>query len=94
MQNTNDPTKLAQSASALGAAILGFGLGMKFGSYITAYSLIIILVGAIIHVAGMYVVQMKDNTAAAGKAARFLLATAWICLIALLAIILFLIFSK
>ena len=57
------PKQIAQSASALGAAILGFGIGSKWGSIVTAYSLIVIIVGTIIHLAGMYITQMKNQKA-------------------------------
>ena len=47
--NTNT-TKLAQSASALGAGLLGFRLGVKWGNIISSYALIVIVVGAIFHI--------------------------------------------
>jgi hypothetical protein len=83
--------RLAQSASALGAAILGFGLGAKWGNVIDRYAYVIIILGAIIHVAGMYLVQMKDATGNTGIM-KLLWISAWICLVALVAIVLYMLF--
>ncbi|HUR31950.1 MAG TPA: hypothetical protein VMZ69_11005, partial [Saprospiraceae bacterium] len=61
MENQNKYVRLAQSASALGAAILGFGIGAKWGVVINSAILIaIIIIGGIIHVGGMYVMQIKE----------------------------------
>ncbi len=91
MINSEVTTKnrLAQSASALGAAILGFGIGAKWGAGINAAVLIaIIFLGGIIHVGGMYVVQMKDPVQG-NQIAMILWITAWICLIALVGILIY-----
>ena len=93
LQN-NSSSKLAQSASALGAGILGFGFGAKFGNVIGNYFFLVIIVGAIIHVAGMYVMQMKNPGGKMHGAAKALWISAWICLIALTAIIVYLLIQK
>ena len=87
-------TQLAQSASALGAGILGFGLGAMWGSVMGNYAIIVILLGAMLHVGGMYVSQMKYKTERNTGIAMMLWASAWVCLIALIAIISWLIFWK
>lgn len=89
MTSTNDTNKMAQSASALGAGLLGFGVGAKWGTAIDGKILLIVLVvGAIIHVAGMYVMQMKGEKV--GSIARLLWISAWICLLALVALFIYL----
>jgi hypothetical protein len=59
MHNTN--VRVAHSASAIGAGILGFGLGAFWGSALKNYALWIILVGAVIHVSGMIIVQYTNK---------------------------------
>lgn len=89
MNRQENNTRLAQSASALGAGLLGFGIGAKWGFKIDSSILLIVLVlGAIIHIVGMYVVQMKD-AATAGTIARVLWATAWLCLLALIGLFIY-----
>ena len=86
--------KLAQSASALGAGLLGFGIGAKWGNIISSYALIIVIVGAIFHIWGMYIMQMKNQSKNTATLARLMWISAWICLIALLIIIVFLLTKK
>jgi NADH:ubiquinone oxidoreductase subunit 6 (subunit J) len=83
--------RLAQSASALGAGILGFGLGAKWGGVLGIYSLIVIITGAVLHLYGMYVMQMKQPSERTGPVAKALWISAWICLLALIGIVIFLI---
>lgn len=90
MNNTSNTPKLAQSASAVGAAILGFGLGAKWGMVVEDYSITIISVGAVLHVWGMYVMQMKDRGEKQNTVARALWVSAWLCLLALIAVMLYL----
>ena len=73
--------KLAQSASALGAGLLGFGLGARWGNVITDYALIIIIVGTVFACGGMYITQMKKNNEKSSGIAKVLWASAWACLI-------------
>lgn len=81
MLSKQTETQLAQSASALGAGILGFGIGAMWGEIIsTAILIIIIIIGAFIHVYGMYIMQMKNAGKNAGTIAKTLWITAWICL--------------
>jgi len=89
MGTSNGTNRLAQSASALGAVLLGFGIGAKWGTTINSTFLIVVLVaGAFIHVAGMYVMQLK--TKQADSYAKMLWITAWICLIALIGLFIYL----
>lgn len=91
--NAYNNIKLAQSASTLGAALLGFGIGAKWGSTISPFILIMaIILGSVLHIAGMYVVQMR-NDSRRDAIARILWITAWICLIALVGIVLFIFLS-
>lgn len=83
--------KLAQSASALGAGILGFGLGAKWGIEVTKYAILIIIAGAAIHVFGMYIMQMKNNNRRTIGVAKALWISAWICLIALIALVIYMV---
>ena len=53
MDNIQNNIKFAQSVSALGAGLLGFVLGVKWGIVITDYALIVIIVGAVFH--GVYI---------------------------------------
>ena len=85
----NGRKKMAQSASALGAGILGFGLGAKWGMPIKDYALFIIVIGSIFHVYGMYIMQMKNHGTRTAGIAKALWVSAWICLIALVAIVLY-----
>jgi hypothetical protein len=87
--NNIKTNQLAQSASALGAGILGFGIGARWASTMFSYSLIIIIVGAFFHVFGMYIMQMKNAPLASGIA-KVIWISAWICLIALVLLIVYL----
>ena len=86
--------KLAQSASALGAGLLGFGLGAKWGNIITDYALLIIIVGAVFHVWGMYIMQMKKIDGKISGAAKVLWISAWACLIILIVIMIYLLYGE
>lgn len=87
---TGNSRQLAQSASVIGAAILGFGLGAKWGSVIQAFAVVQIVIGAIIHTYGMYVTQMKGSNEKSGRVAKILWVSAWVCLIALIGIFIYL----
>jgi hypothetical protein len=93
MQIEPSTSRIAQSASAIGAAILGFGAGIEFGTKLHGYGIWVIVIGALIHIYGMYLMQMKRVDKKSG-AAKFLLVSAWICLIALLATIIYLSMKK
>jgi hypothetical protein len=91
MHENRNYEKLAQSASSLGAALLGFGIGGIAGNAMDRLILVATLViGAVIHLAGMYVIQIK-NVNRAGMFAKILWLSAWICLLAVVAIVLYLI---
>ena len=94
MQPIQNSKQLAQSASALGAGILGFGLGAKWGLSINNYAIWIMLVGAFFHLYGMYVMQMKDQDKNSQGIAKVLWISAWICLIAVIVVIGFLLLTK
>ena len=83
----NKSSRLAQSASALGAGILGFGLGAKWGNIISSYAIIIIIIGAVFHSWGMYMTQMKNQSKSMEVTAKVLWLSALVCLVALLIII-------
>lgn len=78
--------RLAQSASALGAGILGFGLGVQFGTNLKSIAIIIIGVGAVLHTYGMYIVQLKNQNLRNEGIAKVLYISAWVCLIVLVGI--------
>lgn len=80
---------MAQSASALGAGILGFGLGAKWGLKIGNYAFLIIIAGSIFHVYGMYMLQMEDSNARTHGILKLLWISAWICLITLTAVVIY-----
>jgi hypothetical protein len=94
METNSDTSKLAQSASALGAGILGFGFGAKWGLGITNYAFLLIIIGGILHVYGMYVMQMKNKSHKTYGVAKALWISAWICLVALAVIVIYLIVKK
>ena len=94
MQSKHKSLHLAPSASALGAGLLGFGIGSKWGNVVTDYAFLVIIVGVFIHVFGMYIMQMKDVTAKTTGIAKALWISAWICLLALIAIIIYLFLGK
>ncbi|TKK66315.1 hypothetical protein FC093_17165 [Ilyomonas limi] len=85
-----DYIRLAQSASALGAGILGFGIGAKFANTIASYSSMVIVAGGILHFWGMYIMQMKEQSSRSLGIAKWLWISAWICLILLIVIIIYL----
>lgn len=88
-----DSKKLAQSASALGAGLLGFGIGAKWGAGISSIILTFALfIGGFIHIAGMYVVQIKNQNKA-DAIAKILWISAWICLLALAGLFVYLAFA-
>lgn len=90
MDYRTNQQQFAQSASALGAGILGFGLGAKWGSIVSDYALIIILAGAVLHVSGMYLTQMRNKSGATDNAAKVLWYSAWACLILLIGLVVYL----
>jgi cytochrome bd-type quinol oxidase subunit 2 len=83
--------QLAHSASAIGAAILGFGIGAQWGQMFQPYALIAMIVGALIHVAGMVVIQMMTEPGKNDWMAKALWISAWVCLIALVLLLVYLI---
>lgn len=94
MDRQKQYVQLAQSASALGAALLGFGIGAKWGARMNSAIVIAILViGGIIHVGGMYVMQMKKEEKA-GPLAKLLWVTAWICLLSVVILFVYLVFTR
>ena len=86
--------QLAQSASAIGAAILGFGIGTQWGAPLKRYATAILVVGAIIHTYSMYVTQMKNETKRTGQIAKVLWISAWLCLITLVALFIYLLVQQ
>jgi hypothetical protein len=91
IHGNKDNRRLAQSASALGAGLIGFGLGAYFGTGINHFILLFVIVfGSIIHIAGMYIMQMKDITAKTGVITKTLWLTAWLCLLSLIALVIYL----
>jgi hypothetical protein len=90
MNENRNYIKIAQSASALGAGILGFGLGAKWGNVITDYAFVVLFTGAILHIWGMYVMQMRKDNKRTNTVAKALWISAWLCLIALIVIITYL----
>ena len=92
MQNEKSKAALlAQSASALGAGILGFGIGALWGNIINSTILItMIVIGAFFHVYGMYIMQMKNAGKYAGTIAKTLWITAWICLLSIIILFIYL----
>ena len=94
MDNIANSSRLAQSTSALGAAILGFGIGAMWGNVISNPILIIIIViGAFLHAFGMYVMQMKNARKNAGIIAKTLWITAWLCLLSIIILSIYLVFK-
>ena len=88
---TSKSVQLAQSASSIGAAILSFGIGAQWGTPIKSFAVIILVIGAIIHTYGMYVIQIKNKTDRTGRLAKIVWISAWLCLIALVALFVYLI---
>ncbi len=89
MKDLSDSFKLAQSASALGAGLLGFGVGAKWGASLDNTILLVVLIaGTAIHVTGMYIMQMKEERV--GHMAKLLWVTAWISLLALVGLFIYL----
>ena len=88
--NVYNHVKLSQSASALGAGLLGFGLGAKWGNVLTDYGFVIITVGTVFHLWGMYIMQMKTGNGKGTHVAKALWISAWLCLIILIAIMMYL----
>ena len=85
MQNDNSIQKVAQSASAIGAAIMGFGIGATWGHIFNSMILIIAIVaGGVLHLSGMYLTQIRNFNKNAVFMSKILWITAWICLLALL----------
>ena len=63
-KNTKDSAlKQAELASALGAGIIGFGLGVYFAGYFASYALWTIVIGVALHGVAMYKkAEMKPTT--------------------------------
>jgi len=85
----NSNLRVAHSAAAIGAGILGFGFGAFWGSGLKSYALWIIIVGAVIHVAGMVIVQYTNRSKENTPMAKALWISAWICLVALIGLIVY-----
>ncbi|MBB6609711.1 hypothetical protein H7F15_01555 [Pontibacter sp. Tf4] len=94
MEDRTNQQQFAQSASALGAGILGFGLGAKWGSIASDYALVIILVGAVLHVSGMYLTQMRNTSNTTSKAAKMLWFSAWVCFVVLVGLLVYLLIKS
>ena len=91
---TSKSVRLAQSASAIGAAILGVGIGAQWGTPLKSFAIVILVIGAIIHIYGMYVTQMRNTTERNGQVAKILWVTAWLCLIALVVLFVYLLVQQ
>jgi len=94
MDKNKAALQLAQSASALGAGILGFGIGTRWGAVLYTYAFAIIIIGALFHIYGMYILQKENAQEKYFGIAKALWISAWICLIALAIIIIYLFFDK
>jgi hypothetical protein len=81
--------RLILSATILGAVMLGFGLGAECGHAIGNYAVWIIVIGAFFFVYALYVMQIQDPAIA-----KKLWLSAWICFIALVGIIAYLLIIK
>lgn len=92
MEQVKNYERLAQSASALGAGILGFGLGAKWGLNLSEFALAIIIVGAIIHTGGMYAIQLRNRPEKFSIVAKALWVSAWVCLFAVVALFIYMAF--
>ncbi|MGZ5283688.1 MAG: TRADD-N-associated membrane domain-containing protein [Bacteroidia bacterium] len=92
MKNTSQ--NLAISASALGAGILGLGIGILWGKYISGYGIAIAITGAVIHVVGMYLLQLNKPGAHIRGYAKMLWFSAWICLILIILLFIYFIFIQ
>lgn len=55
---------------------------------------IVIIAGAVFHIWGMYIMQMKRINEKNARITKILWVSAWICLIALIAVIIYLLVSK
>lgn len=51
--------KAYELASTFGAGVLGFGLGALLSGYVQQFSLLIILVGLVMHSLGMYALHAR-----------------------------------
>ena len=92
MMTQSNQLRLAQSVSAIGAGILGFGLGARFGNLIGNYFYFIIIAGAGLHTWGIYIMQMKGSRK--DRIAKWLWISAWICLIVLIGLLIYLYLVK
>lgn len=91
----NNATRLAQSASALGAGLLGLGIGAKWGNNVAGgVAIAAIVAGGLIHLSGMYITQMKNRPDKGQGYAIALWIAAWICLIGLIGLAVYLIMKK
>jgi hypothetical protein len=94
MKNIVNPSKLAQAASALGAGILGFGIGAMWGYIIGSAILIIItVIGGFLHLFGMYIIQLKNAGKNTEGIAKALWITAWLCLLTIVVLFIYLLIS-
>ena len=53
-KNEDSRLRQAELASAIGAGIIGFGLGIYFASYFASYALWTIIIGVALHGVAMY----------------------------------------
>lgn len=88
----NASQNLAISASALGAGILGLGIGILWGNYISGYGITIAITGAIIHTVGMYILQLNKPEAHIRGYAKMLWFSAWLCLLLIILLFIYFIF--
>ena len=72
--------KLTETASTIGAGIIGFGLGTLLPNYFGQYAAWIILVGLIMHSIGMYELRFKYKS---NTWTKILYWTCWIILFGL-----------
>lgn len=74
--------KQADLASAIGAGIIGFGLGVYFANYFQPYAALLIIVGIALHGVAMY--KKAEMKPASLKWARWLYWICWAIIIGLL----------
>lgn len=85
--------KRAEFLSGIGAVVLGMGLGLFFSKFLRAYTVLLLIIGLLVHAWGMFDKHRLEN---ASTSARLWWAEAlyWICWAALLALVAYIIISQ
>lgn len=90
---TSARLKRAETTAAVGAGILGAGIGLLLPSYVQEYAVLIVVLGLVMHARGMYDKHRLESSTGVSRLwwAELLY---WLCWVTLAAFVLYLLAAR